>query len=457
MDDNKNDQNSPTQNNFLANNDKTTIGQYLKGKREKKNLTIKHLSQFTKINSTQIELLEKDLLHKLPNRAYVIGYIKAYAKAIGLPQDEALRYLDNTYREQAPEVPAAPLKLDPKEGLASPSASNSNSEEQKKKKISKEAFVLLGVAGVMVAVTSLTLFFKKGPQKEVEQAVPETETSVKAIATPAPLMTKIPAATPTLAPTIIATLMPTPTHTPTQTPTAIPTKIATVAPVASAKPMTTPEIKMEPVKIFPDIEILNTQDKFSTPLQRPTEKKEEIINKTQENQNLKKEELKEEKKEEKKEDKKEDKKDDKKKSTFYKIRLPLYQVVQNSELTEKIPSNIRSAVAPGKQNVYITTGSGRTWITYKVDKEPIKQIFLKENAAVLLTGAEVRLFLGNAAAATVYLNNHPVDMQLKRGIKNLVFPESSIQKFSVPLFIFDEEGAISPSDEYMKKKGLNPL
>ena len=466
MEDNKN--NAPTQNDANSPIEKLTIGQFLKSKREKRNLTIKHLSQFTKINTTQLELLEKDLLNKLPNRAYVVGYVKAYAKALSISQDEALKHLEHTYRIQMPELPAAPIKIETPEPIKAPTFT----DEKESRKIPKEKIALLGVAGVMIAVTSLTLFFKKGNAPENEKVTSEIEaTATPALPTPGAISTKIPVQTPTMAPTIIATLLP--TLTPTRTPTATPTKSPTPTPVPTKSPTVAPaqttsasEVKtpaqMPKINLFPEIQLFKERDNASL-LQRPAEMKSEMSSAGKiddRNADAVKEEKKEDKKEDKKEEKKEEKKEDKKdkKSSFFKIRQPLYQVTQNQELIDKIPANIKQVATGGdKQNVYIATGAGRTWITYKVDKEPIKQIFLKENASVLLSGSEVRLFLGNANAATVYLNNQPVDLLLKRGIKNLVFPESSIQKYSVPLFIFDEQGAISPSDEYMKKKGLSPL
>lgn len=460
MEDNKN--NSPTQNDLNSSMDKLTIGQFLRSKREKRNLTVKHLSQFTKINTTQLELLEKDLLSKLPNRAYVVGYVKAYAKALSISQEEALKHLEHTYRIQMPELPAAPIKMEAPQAQAQPTPTPSYTEEKEERKIPKEKIALLGVAGVMIAVTSLTLFFKKGNTPENEKVAPEIEsTATPALPTPNAVTTKIPVQTPTMAPTIIATLLPTATAVPTKslTQTPIPTKTPTAAPAqtTSASEVKTPA-KVPQINLFPDIQLFKERDN-SSPLERPSEMKSNMNSSGKIDErgvDAAKEEKKEETKEEKKEEKKEDKKD--KKSSFFKIRQPLYQITHNQELVDKIPSNIKQATTSGnKQNVYIATGTGRTWITYKVDKEPVKQIFLKENAGVLLSGSEVRLFLGNANAATVYLNNQPVDLLLKRGIKNLVFPESSIQKYSVPLFIFDEQGAISPSDEYMKKKGLSPL
>ncbi|MEI8347726.1 MAG: helix-turn-helix transcriptional regulator, partial [Pseudomonadota bacterium] len=86
-----------------------SIGKYLKKCREDKNLSIKQISQQTKINSTQLELLEKDDLTKLPNMAYVIGYVKSYAKTLSLNLETCLSYLEETYKKILPP-PATPVE-----------------------------------------------------------------------------------------------------------------------------------------------------------------------------------------------------------------------------------------------------------------------------------------------------------------------------------------------------------
>ncbi len=81
----------------------TTIGQYLKNKREEKNLTLKIISQQTKIHIGLLEYLENDELKKLPSKTYVRGFVKSAAKILNLNQEEALNILDATYLAKEPK------------------------------------------------------------------------------------------------------------------------------------------------------------------------------------------------------------------------------------------------------------------------------------------------------------------------------------------------------------------
>src|SRR3989339_992816 len=74
-----------------------TIGVFLKEERQKKNLSLKQISQKTKINMTQLEYLEEDKLDLLPNKAYVVGYLKSYSKVLGIEPHIPMSHLDITY------------------------------------------------------------------------------------------------------------------------------------------------------------------------------------------------------------------------------------------------------------------------------------------------------------------------------------------------------------------------
>ena len=84
-----------------------TIGEFIRLKRENKNLSLKQISQKTKISTTKLEFLENDRLDKLPNKAYVKGYIKSYAKILGDNHDEYINNLDETYQILFPQNNAA--------------------------------------------------------------------------------------------------------------------------------------------------------------------------------------------------------------------------------------------------------------------------------------------------------------------------------------------------------------
>ncbi|MBP5296025.1 MAG: helix-turn-helix domain-containing protein, partial [Bacteriovoracaceae bacterium] len=81
------------------------FGEYLRQAREAQSLSLKQISQKTKINTTQLDFLENGEITKLPNKAYVIGYVKSYAKTIGLDLEYCLRLLEDAYRPLNPPPP----------------------------------------------------------------------------------------------------------------------------------------------------------------------------------------------------------------------------------------------------------------------------------------------------------------------------------------------------------------
>src|SRR3989338_2443304 len=78
------------------------IGAYLKFFREKKGLDLNHISQTTKISRTILKELEACNLSNIPNKSYLIGFVKSYAKEINADVDESLKVLDRTFERLAP-------------------------------------------------------------------------------------------------------------------------------------------------------------------------------------------------------------------------------------------------------------------------------------------------------------------------------------------------------------------
>ena len=66
------------------------IGQALKAVRERKNLTLEEAAETTRIRRAYLADLEAMRLDKLPSRPFTIGYIRAYAEALGLDGEAAV-------------------------------------------------------------------------------------------------------------------------------------------------------------------------------------------------------------------------------------------------------------------------------------------------------------------------------------------------------------------------------
>lgn len=86
-----------------------SFGRYLIRERELRGMTLQQVADTTRIGASNLKALEQDDQSRLPARVFVLGYIRAYAQAIGLDADQAvLRYDELTQKTQQDNVlPAA--------------------------------------------------------------------------------------------------------------------------------------------------------------------------------------------------------------------------------------------------------------------------------------------------------------------------------------------------------------
>jgi len=73
------------------------IGQVLNQEREHRGLTLKQISEATCISCTQLEAVEKGNYSKLPAKAYVRGFIKAYCKVLKIDSTPLLEVFGTTH------------------------------------------------------------------------------------------------------------------------------------------------------------------------------------------------------------------------------------------------------------------------------------------------------------------------------------------------------------------------
>lgn len=84
-------------------------GTYLKQARERRGIALSEIARVTKINERQLEALEADAFDRLPSPIFVKGFIQAYARAVGLDPEAAVRhYVAYCQAQQAAVVQAAP-------------------------------------------------------------------------------------------------------------------------------------------------------------------------------------------------------------------------------------------------------------------------------------------------------------------------------------------------------------
>ena len=122
-----------------------------------------------------------------------------------------------------------------------------------------------------------------------------------------------------------------------------------------------------------------------------------------------------------------------------------------NENPEILPEKIKASVNPSLQNVYIRAVDGNTWISYKIDNNPISSVIINKDNDLFLQGGEIRLFLGNVNVTRIFYNNYLIETPTKSGVKSLVFPEENNEKYFMPLFPKAKDDILYTAEEYMKR------
>lgn len=156
------------ENNSQPPEEKITIGVYLKQMREKKKLTVKIISQHTKINSSKLELLEADRLSELPNQAYVVGYVKSYSRTLGLDQQYCLNLLDQAYGKNQEAIPQQQLQK----------LSEANKPRVEASSDHSLAKIVAGVAAIAVVIGILAFLSQREQLESSSEEVTQDEPAV---------------------------------------------------------------------------------------------------------------------------------------------------------------------------------------------------------------------------------------------------------------------------------------
>ncbi len=355
-----------------------SIGQLLQACRERKKLSLKSVSRKTKIGTTNLEFLEKDQLHQLPDRAYVIGYVKSYSRVLGISEETSLELLEETYQNIGPRPTSVQVTAETAVEI---------------KGFYLQRYIIITILSCIIMAAGIFFVLKIG-----EDYFFKTSQS---------------------------------------------NKISKV------------DLPVPPQKNIVKPQTLNEQSPLRQVLQSPTEPEAPLLEEKLQNETAT-EKLSQDQKTSAEETSENEAETSELK--FYPFVRKLYdhdnQMDQN-QINELIPSRFRSAPQQGKQNIYITTVTGDTWLTYKVDGKPIRQFTLKRGKGLFLQGNEVRVFLGNLGAVKIFLNNKPLAISSRSGVKNLVFPQENRSRYVMPLFIYNESGVPQTSENYIKENDID--
>lgn len=86
-------------------------GSILAAERKKQNKTVEDISSMLNLSVTQIKTIELDQAEGLPEPTYVRGYIRSYAKLLGLEPDDVLQHYSNPVWKQAQSLDDIPKNL----------------------------------------------------------------------------------------------------------------------------------------------------------------------------------------------------------------------------------------------------------------------------------------------------------------------------------------------------------
>jgi cytoskeletal protein RodZ len=88
---------------------KSSLGSYLRQERERRNTSLEAVAQATRISLKNLEALERDEFHLLPAPVFVRGFLRAYAAQLGIDPKEVLAL----YEAQADlSMVSPPKKID---------------------------------------------------------------------------------------------------------------------------------------------------------------------------------------------------------------------------------------------------------------------------------------------------------------------------------------------------------
>jgi len=101
-----------------------SFGQKLKSEREKRAITLEQISSSTKIGKRMLQALEEENFNQLPGGIFNKGFVRAYARHVGLDEDQAITdYLQASGQDDVAkpdtEVEAKTVPEEPREPSAS--------------------------------------------------------------------------------------------------------------------------------------------------------------------------------------------------------------------------------------------------------------------------------------------------------------------------------------------------
>jgi cytoskeleton protein RodZ len=137
-----------------------TFGEKLKQEREKRKITLEQISVSTKIGTRMLQALEEDKFNQLPGGIFNKGFVRAYARFVGLDEDQIVAEYLQASGDAAPVSTEIPTREDEVRERA-----------ERMESVNLEAGtgprqLPWGVLAAVLLIVALALYFWKQHQKE---------------------------------------------------------------------------------------------------------------------------------------------------------------------------------------------------------------------------------------------------------------------------------------------------
>lgn len=138
---------------------KESVGEFFRQVRETKGLTLDEVAIKTRIHPEYLKALEESNFARLPEQVFAKGFVRSYARSLGLDEEDAMRRFT---------ISAGTFynKHEERERLR-----QQHEEDERKRKANRK--VVIAAAGVAVLGLVLLLTREQGPVSEMRPAEPE--------------------------------------------------------------------------------------------------------------------------------------------------------------------------------------------------------------------------------------------------------------------------------------------
>jgi cytoskeletal protein RodZ len=94
-----------------------SVGQFLREQREERGMSVEEVSRATRVPVSSVERIESDRFDELPGEVFVRGFLKSYARALGVAGDDVLaRYTASRRVAWVTPLPLSNPNTKPKRG-----------------------------------------------------------------------------------------------------------------------------------------------------------------------------------------------------------------------------------------------------------------------------------------------------------------------------------------------------